>query len=130
MSEMDTAETVRGKEVFERIAPSYDVNTRHYHCDNGIFNSKLFHNPIRRSNQIISFCGVNAHRQNGKTERRIRYITEGARTVLFYASHRWPKVIDAYFWPAALNNYVNIRNNIPTKYIYSWFENWSQLFFQ
>ena len=117
MTEMDAAETVRAKESFERLTSSYDVTVRHYHCDNGLFNSHLFHTSIRRSNQTISFCGVNAHHQNGKAERRIRDITEGARTALLHASHRWPKAIDASLWPAALKNYVNIRNNLPTEYI-------------
>ena len=62
----------------------------------------------------MSFCGVNAHHQNGKAERRIRDITENARTSLLHAAHRWPKAIHPSLWPAALKNYVNLRNNIPT----------------
>ena len=34
----------------------------------------------------------------------------------FYAAHRWPKVIDASLWPAALKHHVYIKNNIPTDF--------------
>ena len=111
MTGMDSAETVRTKEAFARFAFSYDVHTKHYHYNNNLFNRNIFHNSTRRSNQTISFCGVNAHHQNGKSERK------NVRTVLLHASHRWPKAIDASIWLAALKNYINIRNNIPTEYI-------------
>ena len=65
----------------------------------------------------MSFCGVNAHHQNGKAERRIRDITENARTSLLHAAHFWPKAIHPSLWPAALKNYVNLRNNIPTHFV-------------
>ena len=68
-------------------------------------------------NQVISLCNVNTHHQNDKAERRIRDVTEGARTALLYLSHRWSKEIDASLWVEALKNYVNIRNSIPTECI-------------
>ena len=65
----------------------------------------------------MSFCGVNAHHQNGKAERRIWDITENERTSLLHAAHRWPKAIHPSLWPAALKNYVNLRNTIPTCFV-------------
>jgi hypothetical protein len=65
----------------------------------------------------LSFCGVNAHHQNGKAERRIKDVTEGARTALLHAIHRWPKAVNASLWPAALKNYVNLTNSLPTRFV-------------
>jgi hypothetical protein len=117
MTEMDAAATVAAKQAFERILHSHGVTARHYHADNGLFDTKLFKSSIEQANQTLSFCGVNAHHQNGKAENRIKLVTEGARTALLHASHRWPAAVNASLWPAALKNYVNLRNALPTKYI-------------
>ena len=117
MTEMNSTTTVEAKKAFERLAASHQVTIKHYHGDNGLFDTKLFWESIKSSNQTMSFCGVNAHHQNGKAERRIRDITEHARTSLLHAAHRWPKAIHASLWPAALKNYVNLRNNIPTTFV-------------
>ena len=96
MTTMDAESTVVAKESLELIAHSYNVPICHYHCDNGLFDAAAFKLSIVKAKQSISFCGVNAHHQNGKAERRIRDITEGARTSLLHASHRWPKAIDTF----------------------------------
>ena len=72
---------------------------------------------MQKAKQTISFCGVNAHHQNGKAERRIKDITENARTCLLHTSHRWPKAIHASLWPYTLKHYVNLRNNQPSTFI-------------
>ena len=100
---IDAATTVEAKMAFECMAHSHNVVVKHYHCDNGLFDTKLFKQSIRTSNQII-FCGVNAHHQNGKSERRIKDITESARTALLHAAHRWPKAIHPSLWPCALKH--------------------------
>ena len=117
MTEMNSEATVEAKKAFERLAKSYQISIKHYHGDNGLFDTKLFWSSIKASNQTMSFCGVNAHHQNGKAERRIRDITENARTSLLHAAHRWPKAIHPSLWPAALKNYVNLRNTIPTRFV-------------
>jgi hypothetical protein len=85
--------------------------------DNGLFDSKVFKTAIEKANQTLSFCGPNAHHQNGKAENRIKDITTGGRMQLLHASHRWPKAIDASLWPAALKNYTNLRNSMPTRFV-------------
>ena len=117
MTDMNGESTVLAKQAFERLSRSYDVNILHYHCDNGLFDTKVFKQSIQESNQTISFCGVNAHHQNGKAERRIRDVTEGARASLLHAAHRWPKAIHPALWPCALKHYVNLRNNLPSTYL-------------
>ena len=117
MTELNAEKTVESKLAFERYAKKYNITIQHYHSDNGLFSTKLFKSSIAKCNQTLSFCGVNAHHQNGKAENRIRDVTQGARTALLHANHRWPKAIHASLWPAAMKNYVNICNNIPTTYV-------------
>jgi hypothetical protein len=116
MTKMDGDATVAAKLEFERVLNSYGVRVKHYHADNGLFDTKVFKASISKAGQTLSFCGVNAHHQNGKAENRIKDVTENARTALLHAAHRWPKAIHASLWPAALKNYVNLRNSLPTKY--------------
>ena len=117
MTEMTGKETTAAKEAFERILSSYNVTAQHYHADNGLFDTAHFKNSIKLAGQTLSFCGVNAHHQNGKAERRIGDVTTGARTSLLHAAHRWPKAIHSSLWPSAIKNYVNLRNNIPTTFV-------------
>ena len=116
MTEMNGDTTVEAKQAFERIASKYGVKVRHYHADNGLFDTKTFWSAVESANQTMSFCGVNAHHQNGKAENRVKDVTTNARTSLLHASHRWPKAIHASLWPAAVKNYVNLRNNIPRNF--------------
>lgn len=72
-------ETVEGKEKFEAYAASCGVHVQHYHADNGIFADNQFCKAIKDAKQTLSFCGVNAHFQNGVAERRIRELQDSAR---------------------------------------------------
>ena len=117
MTEMDAKATIEAKDAFERLAASHAVRIRHYHCDNGLFDTNAFKASIIIARQTISFCGVNAHHQNGKAERRIGDITTGTRTSLLHASHRWPSAVHVSLWPMAMKNYTNLRNNIPSTFI-------------
>ena len=89
------------------------VTIKHYHADNGRFAERSFMDHVHQSGQTITFCGVGAHHQNGVAERRIRDLTEHARTMLLHASHRWPKAINAHLWPYALRLAAHIRNHVP-----------------
>ena len=88
-------ETVAAKEAFERFAASHNVTVKHYHADNGRFAANLFKQHVIDKGQTISYCGVGAHHQNGKVERRIRDIVNQARTMLLHAAHRWPNAVSA-----------------------------------
>ena len=102
MTELDGKATVDAKMAFERIAAKYDVQIKHYHSDNGLFDTKIFLDSVKTSNQTMTFCGVNAHHQNGKAENRVKDITTHARTSLLHASHRWPLAIHASLWHVAI----------------------------
>jgi hypothetical protein len=94
-------ETVAAKEAFERFAARHHVTVKHYHCDNGIFAGATFCAAVQRANHTISFCGVNAHHQNGVAERRIQDLADRARSMLVNARHHNPFVTDN-LWPFAL----------------------------
>ena len=95
-------ETVEGKICFEKYARSHGVKVQHYHADNGVFADNLFKQAVLEENQTLSFCGVNAHWQNGIAERRIRELQDMTRTMLLHAASRWPGAITANLWPLAM----------------------------
>ena len=84
MTEMNAEATVEAKRAFERMAATHGVKVQHYHSDNGLFDTKAFRDSIEQS---LSFCGPNAHHQNGKAETRIKDITTHARTALLHTAH-------------------------------------------
>jgi hypothetical protein len=116
MTEMNAKATVEAKLAFERITSSHSVTIKHYHADNGLIHTKKFKTSVSRAGQTLSFCGVNAHHQNGKPENKIKDVTTGGRTALLHAAHRWPKAINASLWPASLKHYTNLRNSMPTEF--------------
>jgi hypothetical protein len=118
MTKLDADSTVKAKLAFERVSASHGVVVKHYHADNGLFDTKTFQAAVLQSQQSLTFCGVNAHHQNGRAESRIKDITTHARTYLLHAAHCWPKAINAAaLWPAALKHYTNTRNVLPTEFV-------------
>jgi hypothetical protein len=97
-------ETLEGKHAFACWASSHNVKVKHYHADNGRFAETVFMSEVARKGQTICFCGVNAHFQNGKPERRIRVLQDLARSQLLHAMHCWPIVIMTNLWPYAISN--------------------------
>jgi len=61
-------ETVEAKLRFEQYAREHGVMVKHYHADNGVFADNLFRKAVREAHQMLTFCGVNAHWQNGVAE--------------------------------------------------------------
>jgi len=117
MKKMDGDATVKAKQACERVAMAHGVQISQYHADNGLFDTKVFKSAVAMAKQTLSFCGVNAHHQNGRAENRIKDVTTCVRSALLHAAHRWPKAIHASLWPKALKNYVNLRNALPTRFI-------------
>eukprot|EP00934_Nitzschia_sp_Nitz4_P000920 Nitzschia sp. Nitz4//scaffold577_size2809//140//955//NITZ4_009285-RA/size2809-processed-gene-0.1-mRNA-1//-1//CDS//3329554798//920//frame0 len=106
-------ETLEAKKAFERFADSHGVSVKHYHADNGRFADTLFVRHTASLGQSISFCGVNAHHQNGIAEKRIRDLRESARTALLDALERWPKAIHHSLWPYAFRHANLVHANTP-----------------
>ena len=69
-------ETVMAKHAFEHSAEQRGITIKHYHADNGRFADNAFILDCQANRQSISYCGVNAHFQNGIAERRIRDLQE------------------------------------------------------
>jgi hypothetical protein len=78
-------DTVKAKKALENYAATYNVKVLHYHADNGHFADNAFCQDLQDNNQSITFCGVNAHWQNGVAEKRIKDLTENARAMLLFA---------------------------------------------
>ena len=86
-------ETVQAKHAFERAAEQRGVKILHYHADNGRFVDNAFIADCNAQRQSLSYCGVNAHFQNGIAERRIRDLQEQTRTCMLYAMNKWKRMI-------------------------------------
>ena len=83
---------------------------QHYHSDNGQFADQSFINHVHSKGQTISFCGTNAHHQNGVAEKRIRDLQEAARTAMIHAKQRWPDAMESNLWPYALQTANHAHN--------------------
>jgi hypothetical protein len=93
----------------------HSVTVKHYHANNGHIADNAFLKSIAESGQTISFCGINAHFQNGIAEKQICNLFEQARKQLLLAKARWPSAIKINLWPYALHNANDICNTIPDK---------------
>jgi hypothetical protein len=106
-------ETIEGKRAFESYARTHGVTIKHYHADNGIFDAKDFQTAVSNDGQSISYCGVNAHHQNGRAEKKIRDLQELARAMMLHAQHRWPNAINTHLWPFAIKMANDLSNRAP-----------------
>ena len=110
---LTSEETLEAKNAFEAHCRKHDVIVENYHADNGQFANNLYVQDIRNKGQTITYCGVNAHWQNGIAERMIRTLREGARTQLLHAVERWPSNCSTHLWPFALRYAAQVNNEIP-----------------
>lgn len=110
---MDAEDLLLAKRSFERLAASHGVRVRHYHADNGVFADSHWTADCVRHQQTTSFCGVNAHFQNGKAERKIGLLQESARTMLIHTSRNWKGAYSPALWPYALRHAATIATYMP-----------------
>jgi hypothetical protein len=106
-------DTVKAKKAFENYVTTYSVKVLHYHANNGRFADIAFRQDLQANNQMITFCGVNSHWQNGVAEKWIRGLTENARAMLLFAQRRWSDAITANLWPYALRMANTMYNYEP-----------------
>ena len=82
-------ETLQSKHAFEVYSREKGVTKiHHYHSDNGRFIDNAFINDCLKQGQTQSCCGVNAHHQNGRVEKRNRDICDAARKSLIHAIYK------------------------------------------
>jgi hypothetical protein len=114
-TKITSEETLKAKKAFELHAESFGVKVKQYHADNGRFQDIAFKTHCEQHGQSLTFCGVNAHFQNGRAERRIRDLQDGARTSLLHAIKKWPTAITINLWPYALRYANDVNNHVPAK---------------
>ncbi len=86
-------------------------------CDevaDGRFVNNTWKESLLQENQAMTYCGVNAHWQNGIAERRIRDLKEQTRTMLLHAQHHWPDGVTTNLWPYAMQTAGHVFNDAPT----------------
>ena len=113
MRDSSSEETIKAKRAFEQFAADHGVKILHYHCDNGRFADNAFKGSCESARQRLTFCGVNAHFQNGIAERAIRDLSESARKQLLHARARWPAAVHLALWPYALRSAALLFNSLP-----------------
>jgi hypothetical protein len=94
-----SVKTVAAKCAFETFATEHGIKIQHYHCNNGHFSDNAFKQACHKQRQQLTFCGMNAHFQNGIAKRSIRDLSERARKQLLHARTRWPQAVHFALWP-------------------------------
>jgi hypothetical protein len=109
-------ETLASKHAFEAFAREKGIpRIQHYHSDNGRFMDNAFVIDCRKQGQSQSACGVNAHHQNGRVEKRIRDLSDDARKSLIHAVYKWNGVVSTVLWPYAFRHAAVVMNTLPDK---------------
>ena len=106
-------QTLKAKHAFKAFAKSCGIWIEHHHANDGHFAENVFLADTAKQGQSMSFCGVNAHWQNGAAEKRICDLQEAAQTMMLHAKHRWPKAIATNLWPHAARLANDALNMMP-----------------
>ncbi len=88
MTDQSSAQTLKAKQAYKQFASEHGIRICHYHCDNGRFSDNAFRQHAEQQQQTLTFCGINAHFQNGIAERAIQDLTEFTRKQLLHARAR------------------------------------------
>ncbi len=78
---------------YKRFLHLHKTQSKAYHADNGRFADQGFRDDCMQNNQIITFCGVESHHQNGIAERKIKHLMLCTRTMLLHAK----RMLHEYF---------------------------------
>jgi hypothetical protein len=62
------------------------VVVQEYLTDSGAFKANKFVSHIHETQQLLRYCGTNAHQQNGVAERAIQSISNMARAMILHSS--------------------------------------------
>ncbi len=106
-------QTIAAKRVFKTFAAKHGVRIQNYHCDNGCFYDNAFQQSCHDSHHCLTFCGVNAHFQNGIAERAIQNLSKSTCKQLLHVHAQWPAAVHFALWPYALRNAALLHINLP-----------------
>ncbi len=112
MRNLTLEESLLAKHAYERFLSSIGVTAKTYHADNFRFADQGFRDDCNLSNQVITFCGVGSHHQNGIAEQKIKELTLGAWTLLLHAKRMLPEYNSTILWPFALKCAEDRLNNL------------------
>ena len=111
---LNTHETLKAKDSFERHCRDFGVIVAEYLSDNGsVFTSKSYVEHLEKFQQVSRFAGVGAHHMNGIAERSIQTVMSVARTMLLHQAIHWPDIASATIWPLAVLHAVYLYNHMP-----------------
>jgi hypothetical protein len=91
----------------------HGVKILHYHCNNGRFHDNAFQQACHKARQHLTFCGVNAHFQNGIAKQAIWDLSESTQKQQLHARACWPEAVHFALWPYALQSAAYLLNNLP-----------------
>jgi hypothetical protein len=94
--------TLTAKLAFKQYTAEHGVKILHSHCNNGRFHDNAFRQACQEARQQLTFCGVNAHFQNGITKQAIQDLSESTWKQLLHVHARWPEALHFALWPYAL----------------------------
>eukprot|EP00957_Ditylum_brightwellii_P120639 9202816-Ditylum_brightwellii.AAC.1 len=112
---LNSNNTLNTKNAFERFANDFNICIKHYRCDNGIFKSTAFANNCAIKSQRQSFCGIDAHHQNGAAKHAIKMITTWSRAMLIHVMLCWPEQMTKDLWPLEFDYAVFLHNHLPKR---------------
>jgi hypothetical protein len=108
-----SAENLAAKRAFKTFPAKHCMRIQHYHCNNGRFHDNTFKQACHDARQQLTFCGVNAHFQNGIAKCSICNLSKSACKHLLPARAHWPQTVHFTLWPYALRNAVLLHNSLP-----------------
>ena len=88
MSKMTSEETIHAKKCFKRYSSGFNVKVKHYHCDIRRFAYNMFVQNCEVMGQVITYCGINVHFQNGRAKKAIRDLQTMAKKMLLRTKGR------------------------------------------
>ncbi len=103
MRDLTLDETITAKHGYDRFLNLHGIQSKAYHANKGGFADQGFTDECLQNSQVITFCGVGSHHQNGIAERKIKDLTLCAQTMLLHAKRILPEYISTILWPFALN---------------------------
>jgi hypothetical protein len=74
----------------------------------------MFQEACEAQQQKRTFCGMNAHFQNGIAQRAIHDLAESTQKQLLHARQRWPQAVRTALWLYALRHTAHLNNVLPT----------------